>query len=321
AEAPLASLQAKLDELEAGTRKELLEKQKATVQEAQAVYKKWDFERSRIQDLSARGQSNEKERHDTEMEYLAAERRLAAVTADLEMWTNGPRAEEKARARSDVAAQAAALNLLKRELRKTEIVAPFDGFVVSKNTEIGEWIQAGGGFQAGGAVCEMVAIESVKVRVDVPENAIAFAVAGTPASVEFESLGISKPGKIARVVPLANPSARTFPIEIDLPNPDHKVLPGMFVRANVPAGPPGKRLMVSKDAIVAQGTSKQIFVVRDAPAGGPPGAPPGGGGPPGGSDRAAAAPTKMAMPLTVTTGLELGTEVEIDAAGLKAGDL
>lgn len=317
--AQLGSLEAKRDELEAGTRAEVLERQRATVQEAEALHKKWLYERDRIAELTKRGESNEKERHDTEMEFLAAERRLAAAKAELDMWTNGPRAEEKARARYDVAAQLAVVNELRRDRNKTEIVAPFDGFIVSKNTEVGEWLQAGGGFQSGGAVGEIVAIETVKIRVDVPESAIPFVRGGSAASIEVEALGRSQPLTITRVIPLAAPASRTFPIEIDVANSDHALLPGMFVWANVPAGPVGKRLMVSKDAIVAQGAAKQIFVVRDAPASGAPGAPAESAAPDGSG--AANAPSKMAMPLSVTTGLEVGTEVEVQAAGLKAGDL
>ncbi|MCG3126669.1 MAG: Multidrug resistance protein MdtA [Phycisphaerae bacterium] len=322
ATARLASLEAKRDELEAGTRKEVLERQRATVQETEALHKKWLYERERIAELTAQGESNEKERHDTEMEFLAAERRLAAARAELDLWSNGPRAEEKARARYDVAAQVAVVNQLRRDRNKTDVLAPFDGFLVSKNTEVGEWLQAGGGFQAGGAVGEIVSIETVKVRVDVPEAAISFARSGSPASIEVEALSRSQPVTITRVIPLATPASRTFPIEIDVPNADHTLLPGMFVWANVPAGPAGKRLMVSKDAIVAHGPSKQVFVVRDAPASGPPGA---AGAPPEelapGGAGAAGPPSKMAMPLAVTTGLEVGTEVEVQAAGLKAGDL
>ena len=55
--------------------------------------------------------------------------------------------------------------------------------------------------------------------------------------------------------------------------------------------------MVSKDAIVPSGQSKRVFVVRPGKAGG-----------------------LMAIPTPVTTGMEIGHEIEIQAAGLRAGD-
>jgi multidrug efflux pump subunit AcrA (membrane-fusion protein) len=245
------------------------------------------------------------------MEYRAAERRLAQNKAELDMWTNGPRKEEIAKARHDVAAQRAVSQRLERDVQKTTIRAPFDGLIVSKRTEIGEWLEE------GGPVCEMIAIATVKVRADAPESTIPFARPGAPASVEIEALARSQAASVSRVIPVATPAARTFPIEVDLPNPDHALLPGMFVWVHIPSGPPGKRLMVSKDAIVASGPNKQIFVVRDAPPGGPP-----GGGPPGADAKSGDGPPgKLAVPLPVVTGLELGTEIEVQSPALQAGDL
>lgn len=288
----LASLTAMHEELTRGTRPEELRRWEATVAEAQAMFDKAAFEKRRVEDLSRRGQSNEKEVHDAEMEYLAAERRRAQVKAQLEEATNGPRAEAIARALHDVAAQTAVVSRLERDLAKCEIVAPFDGFVVVKRTEMGEWIQE------GGPVCEMVDIETVRIRADAPEAAVSFAQAGAEATVEIESLGRSLSAKIARIVPRATMQARTFPVEIDVANADHALLPGMFVWAHVPAGAAGRRLMVSKDAVVANGPAKQVFVIRPGPGGG-----------------------QLALPLPVTTGLERAGEVAVDAPGLQAGDL
>lgn len=170
AKALLGGYEAKLAELEAGTREEQLRRQRALVDEAQAIFEKWKHENERVQALAERSQSNEKERHDTEMEFRAAERRLAQCSADFDMWTNGPRKEEIARARHDAAAQRAITRRLARDLEKTTIPAPFDGFVVSKRSEVGEWLEA------GSAVCELVAIGTVKVRADAPEGTIPFAI-------------------------------------------------------------------------------------------------------------------------------------------------
>lgn len=292
ARARLGSLRARLEELENGTREETLRELAARVEEAQAIFEKWEFERKRVAELFQRNQSSAKEKHDTEMEYLAAQQRLTQAKAAHEVAVNGPRQEELARARYDVAGQEAVVRRLERDSEKTKIRAPFDGFVVAKRTEVGEWIDA------GGPVCEMVAIETVKVRADVPESAIPFARAGEPATVRIEALDKTMSATITRVIPRAEPAARTFPVEIDLANADHTLLPGMFVWTYVPAGPRGKRLMVHKDAIVSHGPAKQIFVIR-----------------PGQGD------AKMAIPMRVTTGLELAGEIEIQASGIQPGDL
>jgi multidrug efflux pump subunit AcrA (membrane-fusion protein) len=292
ARARLGSLQAQLEELENGTREELLRQLAAQVEEAQAIYDKWQFERKRVEELFSRNQSSAKEKHDTEMEYLAAKQRLTQYRAAHEIAVNGPRREELARARYDVAAQEAVVRRLQRDLERTKIRAPFDGFVVARRTEVGEWIDE------GGPVCEMVALDTVKVRADVPESAVSFSRAGAPATVYFEALDKTYSATISRVIPRAEPAARTFPVEIDLPNPNHTLLAGMFAWTYVPAGPKGQRLMVHKDAIVSRGLSKQVFVVRPGP------------------DDA-----KLAIPTPVTTGLEIAEEIEIQAPGIQPGDL
>lgn len=290
AHATLASLQAALEELENGARVEDIARLEAQVAEAEALLSKWEFERQRVRALYERGQSSDKERHDTEMEYKAASRRLTQAQAELDKARNGARPEEIARAKQAVAAQEAVVRRLDRNVRKTSVRAAFDGALVQKRTEEGEWIEE------GGAVCRMLALDVVRVRVDVPERAVAFARAGALASIEIEALGKSRSATITRVIPEATPSARTFPVEIDLDNADHTLLPGMFVWARVPAGPDEKRLMVPKDAIVARGTNAQVFVVQ------------------------AQGDVEMATPTPVTTGLEINDRIEVHAAGLKVGD-
>ena len=291
ARAELAASAAVVTELENGTRPEELRRAAASLDEAQAIFEKWRFEKSRVADLRVGGSSSAKELHDAEMEFIASEGRLAQAQALFDLAKAGPRAEHLAKARYDQAAQAAIVARLERDLAKTQIRAPFDGFIVAKHTEIGEWIEA------GGAVCDMIDVETVRVRVDVPESAARYAQAGANATIEIEALGRSQSAAITRLIPRAQAAARTFPVEIDLPNAEHTILPGMFVRAVVPAGPTAQRLMAPRDAILPQGQRKIVFVVRD-------------GGEAG----------QMAMPLNVETGLEIGGRVEISGPGLQAGD-
>ncbi len=290
AKARLESLRAELQELENGTRAEELKRSEAAVAEARAMFEKWEFERNRVAELAKQGRSSAKEQHDTEMEFLAAQRRLTQEEARLEMAVNGPRQEEIAAKRFEVAAQEEAVRRLQRNVEKSRIRAPFNGIVVEKRTELGEWLDR------GGAVCELVAIDRVRIRVDVPESAIRYARVGEEATYDVEALGETDARPISRVIPKATPSARTFPVEIDVPNENHRLLPGMFAWVNVPCGPSGERLMVSKDAIVARGREKNIFVVRPGPEG------------------------TMAMPVPVVTGIEMGEMIEIQGPGLSAGD-
>lgn len=292
AEATLQALSAELEELENGERPEDLARLEAVVAEVEALLRKAEFDLERLRGLHERQQSSFKEFFDAEMDYLANRGRLAQARAQLDRARNGARPEVLARARQAVAAQKAVVARLQREYDRTVVRAPFAGAVVSKRTDTGEWLGE------GGAVCEFIALDTVKVRVDVPESAIMFAQRGAPATVEIEALRKSLAAQISRIIPQASPAARTFPVEVDLPNTDRTLLPGMFVWTYVPSGPSATRLMVNKDAIVADPTGKRVMLVRPGPEG-----------------------QAIASPLPVTTGLEIGGEIEVQGTGLQAGDV
>lgn len=285
-------LNSRLQLLENGEREEDIRRAEALVEAAEAVYGRWEFELNRVRALAERDRTNPVELKETEMEYLSAKRLLASERAARDRMKNGARAEEIAAARYEVAAQQAVVQRLERDARLATITAPFDGFVITKRSNIGEWLEQ------GGAVCEMVAVDVVRIRADAPEGAIRYAAPGVPVSIEIDALEWSTEATLTRVIPQASAAARTFPIEVQLPNPDQKLLPGMFVWLIAPAGENGARLMVSRDAVATSGAAKTVFVIRPGQGGG-----------------------SMAVPVSVVTGLARDGDVEVRGAGLLPGDL
>ncbi|MCA9242859.1 MAG: efflux RND transporter periplasmic adaptor subunit [Phycisphaerales bacterium] len=288
----LDALQARLDELKNGERRETLERLRAAVAEFDAVEQQLRFERDRQQKLFENSQTSAKEQHDAEMEHMAAAQRLAQARFALEQAENGARAEVIAQARAEVEAQRAVVARLSRNVEKTRVVAPFDGYVVQKRSEIGEWVSA------GDPVCELVAIDKVRVRADAPESAIRFARPGAPAILVIEALGETRNAEISRLIPMAVENARTFPVEVDVENADGRLLPGMFVWTHVPCGPSGTRMMAPKDALVPSAGSLTVYVIR-----------PGENG------------AQMAIPTPVRTGIEAGLDVELISDAIHPGDL
>jgi RND family efflux transporter MFP subunit len=167
----------------------------------------------------------------------------------------------------------------------------YDGYVVQKHTELGQWVNA------GGPVVEFIDLETVLVRIDVPESAIQAAQVGRQVSVLVEALGETFRGKIKHVIPQADVRARTFPIEVELPNADHRLKGGMFVRARVPAGPTEESLVVPRDAVLLRQGSDLVVAVVPSPAG----------------------EGMMAMPVPVKLGAEVDDWVAVSGAMLQAG--
>lgn len=286
----LEQLRYALAELEAGERPEDLARWKAAYEEAEAERKRWEFERDRVTELWNRGQSAPKEYHETLQQFNAAVGRAQMAEADWKKGQAGPRAEVIQAARAAVEAQEAEVRLLQYELERTAVKAPFAGYVTIKQTEIGQWVSE------GGAVAEMVEIDSVRIRVNVPEAYVRYCDVDAEVSARIEATGRDFVARVLRVIPDANVQARTFPVDLLLDNAKAELKPGMFARARMPAGPREERLVVPKDAIVRGPQGMAIWVVRSAETG----------------DTAAPSPVQL--------GEEWLDFVAVSASGLAAGD-
>jgi multidrug efflux pump subunit AcrA (membrane-fusion protein) len=279
------------EELRAGTRKEEVDRLEGVLKESEAIKTKWDFERTRVQRLFDQGNAGEKEYHDVLAEQAAAESRLAQANADLTQAINGPRKELIAQARAETAAAKAAVARLTRRIEKTNIFAPFEGFVVDLSTEVGEWVER------GGTIVEIVDIYDVRAVVNLPEKYVSGVERDQDAIIEIEGLGEELNGKIWRVIPQASPSARTFPVQIKLENADYRIKAGMSVNGRFAAGPLTKVLLIPKDSLVQRGRLRQVFVVRGGAEG------------------------KMAHPVTVQPGAPVGTRISVKSDEINDGDL
>lgn len=283
--ARLAALKHRLAELEAGTRKEDIARLRAMTTEAKAVKEKWDREKVRVGKLYNEQAASIKEYQDTISDWIAANQRLAQTQAALAKAIAGPRKQVIAQARARVHAQQAVVDQIKDRLDKTAIRAPYTGYITDKLTEVGQWVRI------GGPVVDLLALDRVLARVDIPESAIRFAKRGDPAAVWIDALQQEFVGQVVHIIPRGDPAARTFPVEVEMANPKQHIKPGMFVRAKLPAGPVVQRLTVPKDAIVRDGRQRTVWVVRSS----------------------------VAVPELVTTAIEQADRVAV-SGNLKVGD-
>ncbi len=144
------------------------------------------------------------------------------------------------------------------ELERTVVRAPFNGVVVAEHTAVGEWLSA------GDPVVELVDVGDLEVTLEVPESFYDGLVAGESVEVSVAALP-DRPieGRVRSVVPRADPRARTFPVKIQIPNPDGRVGVGMLARVRLPIGSAESKVLVPKDAIVSQGDRRFVFVIGD----------------------------------------------------------
>lgn len=252
-----------LAELRAGSRPEEIEQARAAVAgfEARLAYARGRL--NRLVRLAERGTSTVDELQDAQTELQQIEAQLRGGRAALALAEAGPRKEQVAQAAAAVAVQEAAVERIDDQLAKHTIRAPFDGWVVERFAEKGQWLAR------GGLVARIAELDEVEVEVRVPEISVAALDLGVDVRLDFDAAPHHTwIGKVARIVPQADVLSRSFPVQIALTNEvvdgEPVLRGGMLARAWLPVGKPASVTVVPKDALVLGGPSPVVFVVEAA---------------------------------------------------------
>ena len=157
----------------------------------------------------------------------------------------------------------AEMERLRYDVERSVIVAPFDGVVITKHTEVGQWLGV------GDEVLELLSLEQLEIRVDTPERYYPSVRLGAPARISFEAMPDRNfSGTINAIIPQADEQARTFPIKIRFASNSAKIGVGMLAQVRLPGVSPGQRgsrtaTIVPKDAIVRQGPQLLVWLIND----------------------------------------------------------
>lgn len=163
---------------------------------------------------------------------------------------------------AEMAEKAAEIARIELLIRKSRVVAPLDGVVVKRHVEVGQWIKQ------GEPVAEVVQLDPLFVRVQVPEELMGNVRKGDSALVTFDALRGRPPvaATVDQILPDADAASRTFTVKLLLPNPGHRILPGFFARAQLTQTSDAQRVLVPSDAIVSQGERQHVVLFKDGRA-------------------------------------------------------
>ena len=204
----------------------------ATHRESEARYQQAKKDLARINTLFAKQLVTQKEFDDAVTQEAALALRLAQLEA--------------------------ALLQVRDRIKKTRVVAPFDGWVTKEFTEVGQWIQA------GGPIVEIVDLSRVQVEVPLPERYVGEIKVGASVMATFDGLrDFEAKGTVFSVVAQADRNSRTFPIKVELPNADLSIKSGLVSRVTLQVGAPYEALVIPKDALVLRGGAQYVFVMKD----------------------------------------------------------
>ena len=203
---------------------------------AEAEFSKTTNERWRD---SPKGVVSEQERESKKADYESSEARLYAANAQ-------------------VALDQSRVNQYNALTEFKQVIAPFDGTITERKIDIGNLVTAGSASTTT-PMYRMAQTDPLRIFVDVPQSASGELMnAGVPAEIRATgAVGGVFSGKIARSAESINAQARTMRVEVDMPNVDHRLVPGMYVNVAFRLQPRGL-VEVPAAALIFRASGTQV---------------------------------------------------------------
>jgi RND family efflux transporter MFP subunit len=175
-------------------------------------------------------------------------------------------------AKDSLAASEQALAAAKASLEKdksmfeySEIVSPFDGVVTEIDAYTGALLPAGTSSNKGDSpLCHLAQNNMLRLVIPVPERAVADAPVGRPVSVRVTTINKTFEGKIARISDQIDTDTRTMHTEVNVPNPDYVLVPGMYATVEIPLQTAQGVLAVPLQTVQASGEGHGSLLVVDS---------------------------------------------------------
>jgi RND family efflux transporter MFP subunit len=190
-------------------------------------------------------------------------------------------------AEANIEAQQSLIKVLSQQKAYQRVVAPFDGVITQRAVDVGSLVQAGSTF-----MFTLMHSHIIRTQVFVPQDQAFGLAPGVKAVVRVPEMpDRTFPGEVTRIADALQQGTRTLLVEIDVPNPDGALTPGIYctVELQIPRKTPS--LLIPANAIIFNRDGLQVAVVQNG----------------------------VAHIQKISVARDLGTQVEV-RDGVKAGD-
>ena len=204
-----------------------LEATRSSHQQVLAELKIAEIELGRREKLFEKGSISEQSYDDTRFRARALERRADSLNAEVER--------------------------IELEIRKAVIRAPFDGVVITRSVDRGEWLSE------GRTVAILGRDDTIDVVVEVPESYIRLVRLENPVRVRIA--GIDLEGTVTALIPRGDVATRNFPVKIRSAN-RWSFIEGMSASVWLPADKTQPALIVPRDALIPSSGRTAVFVLE-----------------------------------------------------------
>jgi RND family efflux transporter MFP subunit len=165
-------------------------------------------------------------------------------------------------AQANVVAEEAQVQVLHQQKVYQRVVAPFEGVITQRNVDIGSLVQADA--TSGTFMFTIMQGNVIRTQVFVPQDQAFGLQPGIEAVVHVPEIpNRTFPGKVTRIANALQPGSRTLLTEIDIPNPDGTLSPGIYctIELHIPRKTPSFK--VSADTIIFNEAGLQVGVVEN----------------------------------------------------------
>jgi RND family efflux transporter MFP subunit len=200
---------------------------------------------NRYKELTARGVATRQDNDQYQMQY-------AAQTANVQ-------ALEKAvvAGRSNVAAAEANVARLDDVQNYRIVKAPFDGVITLRNVDVGALVNSGNTL-----LFRIAQTGALRIYVNVPQTYASAVRPGQQATLSVSNLPARHfTGTVARTANALDPNSRTLLVEIQVPNADGALLPGMYAQVDLSSPRKDAPLLVPDDALIIRSEGPQVATV------------------------------------------------------------
>jgi RND family efflux transporter MFP subunit len=144
----------------------------------------------------------------------------------------------------------------------SKITAPFSGVVTQRYANLGTLVQAGTSSSTQALpIVQLSEDDKFRLVIPVPESYVPYIRIGAPVDVHVPSLNRTFLGKVARFSVDVKESTRTMHTEVDVPNPHHVLVPGIYAEADLHLEQRNDVPAVPLEAVNREGDKTTVYVV------------------------------------------------------------
>lgn len=152
------------------------------------------------------------------------------------------------------------IDLVKAQIEKTQITAPFSGIIGLRNVSEGSYVST------ATIVASIVQLDPVKIEFSIPERYADMLSAGSKINFRLNSSDKEHPATVYAIEPKIDQAAGILKVRATCPNPDNKIIPGSFVNITVNLKQYDDAVIIPTQAVIPQLKGNKVFLCKDGKA-------------------------------------------------------